>query len=305
VLFGREHRYGTGELGIAPALEGFVAQDLKAFYAAYYRPDNATLVVVGDVETDAVVSALEEAFGSWRAAGTAVRRAPLATVRQAATRRVYIIDKPGAPQTQIRIGSVGVPRSTPDYFALAVMNTILGDSYTSRLNNNLRETHGYSYGAASGFAMRRFAGPFSAEAGVQTEKTAEALREFFNELNGILEPVPAAELEKAKNLLALGMPGRFETTSDLIGRLQELIVYDLPRDYFSNYVANLQAVTAGDVQRVAREHIRPDRVAVVAVGDRKTIESGIRALDLGPVTVLSVEDILGPAPRVAFRNGKP
>jgi predicted Zn-dependent peptidase len=305
VLFGREHRYGTGEVGTAPALEGFVAQNLKAFYAAYYRPDNATLVVVGDVETDAVVSALEEAFGSWRAAGTAVRRAPLATVRQAATRRVYIIDKPGAPQTQIRIGAVGVPRSTPDYFALAVMNTILGDSYTSRLNNNLRETHGYSYGAASGFAMRRFAGPFSAEAGVQTEKTAEALREFFNELNGILEPVPAAELEKAKNLLALGMPGRFETTSDLIGRLQELIVYDLPRDYFSNYVANLQAVTAGDVQRVAREHIRPDRVAVVAVGDRKTIESGIRALDLGPVTVLSVEDILGPAPRVAFRNGKP
>ena len=304
ILFGREHRYGTGEIGTAGALERFVAQNLKAFYAAYYRPDNATLVVVGDVEPDAVTAALDAAFGQWRPEGVA-KRAALATVRQAATRRVYIIDKPGAAQSQIRIGSVGVPRSTPDYFALAVLNTVLGGSFTSRLNQNLRETHGYAYGAGSGFALRRFAGPFTASAGVQTDRTAEALREFFNELNGILEPVPPAELDKARNLLALGMPGGFETTGDLLARLQELIVYDLPRDYFSHYVPSLRAVTAADVQRAAREHIHPGRVAVVVVGDRRAIERGIRALDLGPVTVLGVDDILGPPPRLAFHGTEP
>jgi predicted Zn-dependent peptidase len=164
------------------------------------------------------------------------------------------------------------------------------------LNNNLREVHGYSYGAGSGFDMRVGAGPFAASAGVQTDKTSEALKEFFNELTGILKPVPAEELARAKNYVSLRYPSAFETTSDISRRLEDALVYHLPDDYFSNYVQNIQAITAGDVQRVAQKYIQPDRVAVVVVGDLKTIEPGIRALNLGPVKVLTIDEVFGPRP---------
>jgi zinc protease len=208
-------------------------------------------------------------------------------------REVYLVDKPGAPQTQIRIGFVGVPRSTPDYFPLEVMNTILGGSFSSRLNLNLREEHGYSYGANSFFDMRNDAGPFTAFAGVQTDKTAESLKEFFNEFTGILQPVPAGELARGKNYVALGLPSGFETTGDISRRLEETLVYALADDYFSRYVPNVQAITSTDVQRVARTYIRADRMAVVVVGDRKVIEPGLRALNLGPVNVITIDQVFG------------
>jgi predicted Zn-dependent peptidase len=202
------------------------------------------------------------------------------------TRKVYLIDKPGAAQSQIRIGWVGVPRSTPDYFPLRVLNTVLGEAFTSRLNNNLREVHGYAYGASSRFDMRLSAGAFYAAAGVQTDKTAEAVKEFFNELARIHEPVPAAELEKAKNYLALLMPRSFETTRGTADALAQAWVYDLPADYYTTYADRVRAVTAADVQRVADRNIHPDKLAVVVVGDRKTIEPGLKALNLGPLTVV-------------------
>ena len=203
------------------------------------------------------------------------------------------MDKPDAEQSQIRIGWVGVPRSHPDYFPLQVLNTILGGSFTSRLNQNLREEHGYSYGARSFFDMRLAAGPFVAAAGVQTDKTSEALREFFNELNGITKPVPAEELAKARNYIALGFPSEFETTADLAGNIEQLIVYKLAEDYYERYVANVQAVTAAAVQKAAAAFIQPTKFAVVVVGDRKAIEPGIRALNLMPVRVMTVEEALG------------
>ena len=163
---------------------------------------------------------------------------------QPGQRQIAIVDMPGAEQSQIRIGWVGVPRSTPDYFPLQVLNTILGGSFTSRLNQNLREQHGYWYGASSRFDMRLSAGPFFAGAGVQTDKTAEALREFFNELTAIGKPIPADELTKAKNYLAFGFPSNFETISDFSAQLEQLIVYGLPETYYADYVKNLQAVTA-------------------------------------------------------------
>src|SRR5262249_28261686 len=150
---------------------------------------------------------------------------------QPAARQIYLVDKPGAPQSQIRIGLIGLPRSTSDYFPLQVLNTILGGSFTSRLNNNLREVHGYAYGAGSGFDMRVGAGPFYATAGVQTDKTAEALKEFFNELNAILKPIPADELARAKNYVALRFPGTFETTGDMSRRLEDMMLFHLPDDY--------------------------------------------------------------------------
>jgi predicted Zn-dependent peptidase len=209
---------------------------------------------------------------------------------------MYLVDKPGAPQSQIRIGWVGVPRSTPDYFPINVMNTILGGSFTSRLNNNLREVHGYAYGASSVFDMRGGAGPFYAAAGVQTDKTAESLKEFFNELDAIQKPVPADELARAKNYVALRFPSAFETTGDISRRLEDVLVYHLPDDYFAKYVQNIQAVTAADVQRVAQKYIQPGRLVVVVVGELKVIEPASRALNLGPIKVMTIDEVFGPKP---------
>jgi predicted Zn-dependent peptidase len=207
--------------------------------------------------------------------------------------QITIVDLPGAAQSQIRIGWVGVPRSTPDYFTLEVMNTILGGSFTSRLNQNLREEHQYAYGAGSRFDMRLSPGPFFATAGVQTDKTSEALTEFFNELNGMLKPVGADELTKAKNYVALSFPGTFETLGDLASHIEEQVVYSLPDTYFAEYVRNIQAVTSAALQKASATYIQPKRFAVVVVGDRKTIEPGIRALKLAPVRVLSVNEAIG------------
>jgi len=199
---------------------------------------------------------------------------------------------PSAAQSQIRIGWVGVPRSTADYFPLLVLNTILGGSFTSRLNQNLREEHGYSYGASSRFDMRLSAGAFQAGAGVQTDKTADALREFFKELKGIAAPVGAEELAKAKNYVALSFPGEFETITDLTAHLEEMAIYKLPDTYFSQYIANVQAVTAAAVQKAAATYIQPDKFAVVVVGDRKAIEAGVRALNVAPLRTQTVDEVL-------------
>src|SRR5438093_11535333 len=295
-LYGPTHRYGTASAGTAETIRALTAEDLRAFYNAVFRPNNATLLAVGDIAPSKLIPLLESSFGSWTAQGTPPPATKLPAVDQPATRQVYLVDKPGAPQSQIRIGWIGVPRSTPDYFPLQVLNTILGGSFSSRLNMNLREVHGYSYGASSTFDMRAEAGPFFAAAGVQTDKTAEALKEFFNELTAILKPVPGDELARAKNYVALRYPSAFETTGDISRRLEDALVYHLPDDYFARYVRNIQAVTSADVQRVAQKYIQPGRFAVVVVGDRKTIESGIRALNLGPINVMTVDDVFGPKP---------
>jgi zinc protease len=295
VLYGKGHRYGTAQMGTAETIKALSADDLRTFYTTMVRPDNATLLAVGDLKTDTLLPLLEKQFGAWKPAGAASSE-KLPAVDAPTTRRVFLVDKPGAPQSQIRIGSIGVARATPDYFPLTVMNTILGGSFTSRLNNNLREVHGYSYGASSGFDMRLGAGPFFAAAGVQTDKTADALKEFFNELNGILKPVPADELARAKNYVSLRYPSGFESTGDISRRLEDALVYHLPDDYYSKYVQNIQAVAAADVQRVARKYVQPDKVVVVVVGDLSKIEPSVRALNLGAVTVMTLDEVFGPKP---------
>lgn len=285
LVFGEQHRYGSPILGTAASLKSFTVADLKAFHAAQFDPANAVLVVAGDVAADTIVPQIEQALGSWKSAAT-VKVPPVPQAAQLTTRKVYLIDKPGAAQSQIRIGWVGVPRSTPDYFPLRVLNTVLGEAFTSRLNNNLREVHGYAYGASSRFDMRLSAGAFYAAAGVQTDKTSEAVKEFFNELTRIHEPVPATELDKAENYLALLMPRTFETTRGTADALTQAWIYDLPADYYTTYADRVHAVTSADVKRVADKYIQPDKLAVVVVGDRKTIEPGLKALNLGPFTVV-------------------
>jgi predicted Zn-dependent peptidase len=296
VLYGPEHRYGVPTFGSAEATKAFTVDDLKAFYSSIFRPDNSALLVVGDVTAARLLPLLESSFGGWTTGAGPKPTPSLPPVNQHAARTIYLVDKPGAAQSQIRIGWIGVPRSTPDYFPLRVLNTVLGESFTSRLNNNLREVHGYTYGASSTFDMRDSAGPFYAAAGVQTDKTAESLTEFFNELNGMLKPVPAEELTRAKNYIALRYPGGFETTVDISRRLEDSLVYHLADDYFSTYVQKIQAVTAADVHRVAEKYIAPGRFAVVVIGDEKEIGLKIQALSLGPIRKLAVDDVFGPKP---------
>jgi zinc protease len=291
VVFGPTHRYGTGGAGTLATVRGFSADDLHAFHATHYQPSNAGLLIVGDVRAADVLPLLEKAFGAWPTT-TPAAKPSVSEPAPLRGRRVVIVDKPGAPQSQIRIGGVGVARSTPDYHAVQVLNTILGGSFTSRLNQNLREQHGYAYGAGSGFDMRQVSGLFVASAGVQSDKTAESVREFFRELTGILEPVPEDEIAKAKNYLALSYPLEFETSRAIAAQLAQAFVYDLPEDFFSGYVQRIQAITAADVQRVAKRYIQPDRFAIVIVGDRKTIEAPVRALKLGPVSFMSVEEAI-------------
>jgi zinc protease len=296
ILYGKAHRYGTGLMGTAETIKTFTADDLRAFYTSAFRPDRATLLAVGDITANQVMPLFEKHFGAWKPTGAATSEKLALTDARRPPRQVYLVDKPGAPQSQIRIGWVGVPRSTPDYFPIQVMNSILGGSFSSRLNMNLREKHGYTYGATSNFDMRASAGPFAAAAGVQTDKTSESLKEFFNELEAIKKPVPAGELSRAKNYVALRYPSGFETTGDISRQLENALIFHLPDDYFSTYVQRIQAVTAADVQRVARKYITPLRFAVVVVGDVKVIEPGIRGLKLGPITVMSVDDVFGPKP---------
>jgi predicted Zn-dependent peptidase len=282
---------------VEQSVRSFTVEDLRGFHTAWFRPGNAVLVVVGDVRAASVLPLLEAAFGRWEAGATPTPRwGEAAQVRR---RDIYLVDKPGAAQTEIIIGRIGVPRSTADYYALTVMNTILGGSFTSRLNNNLREDKGYTYGAGSSFAFDRLAGPFSARAAVHTAVTDKALAEFFKELRGIRERVPAEELDRAKNYVALRFPERFEAVSSVARQLGELYVYDLPADYYNQYTRRILAVTAADVQRVARQYVDPERVTVVLVGDRSKIEAGVRALRLGQVQTLTVEQVLGPVPVVA------
>ncbi len=290
VVFGPSHRFGTASIGTAASLRAFTVADLESFHAAAYRPQNATVIVSGDVTEATLMPMLERTLGAWTGAAAGAATSP-AEARQLTARRVYLVDKPGAAQSQIRIGWIGVPRSTPDYFALQVLNTVLGGSFTSRLNQNLREEHGYAYGAGSIFDMRRAAGPFYASAGVQTDKTADALTEFFKELTRIHEAIPADELDRAKNFVSLLLPRRFETTRTTANALAQIFVYDLPQDFYATFTSRVRAVTADEVKRAADKYVQPGKFAVVIVGDRKAIEPGVRALNLGPLTIVSTEDV--------------
>jgi zinc protease len=289
VLYGRE-RFGTLAMGTAASLKAITVDDLKRFYENVFR-ERLRLIVVGDVTAASIVPLLERSFGQRPSGATAERRTTTNRGTVRSRREIYLIDKPGAPQSQIRIGLQGVTRDTPDYFPITVMNTVLGGSFSSRLNMNLREDKGYTYGATSIFDMRRESGTVYAAAGVQTDKTSESLSEFFKELNGIHQTVPAGELSRSKNYVALRYPGGFETTADISRRLEDALVYGLGNDYFEKYVPAINAVTAGDVERVAREYVNTDRVAIVIVGDRSVIEPGIRALNLGPINVITVDEV--------------
>ncbi len=292
-LFGPAHPYGPPPVGNETTIRGFKVNDLKKFYSTNFKPNNATLVVVGAITPAVLLPKLKALFAGWKSGIVSTANFPQAT--QVEARTIYLVDKPGAAQSVIRIGRIGVARTTKDYYPIVVMNTLLGGSFTSRLNNNLREQHGYSYGASSRFNFLPQPGAFIAAADVQTDVTDKALTEFMKELSSIAT-LSDEELTRVKNYVALSYPSDFQSVGAIAGRLGDMVIYNLPDDYFNNYTRNILAVTKEEVIRVARQYIVPDKVAIIVVGDRKKIEKGIADLKLGEIKNLVIEDVLGKPP---------
>jgi zinc protease len=290
VLYGADHPYGAPILGTKESLEALTRDDVVAFHGARYAPGQATLVVAGDVKRAALDSLLADAFSGWR--GHGVDPEPLAVAAPREGRAIYVVDKPGAAQSEVRVGQVAAGRDTDAYYPLTVLNTVMGGSFTSRLNSKLREEKGYTYGAASFFDMRRAPGPFEAMAAVATQVTDSAVVDFVQEIGRMgSEAVPTDELDRARNYLALRLPQRFESLDDVVRRLAELVTYDVPLEFWAGYVAGVEAVDEAAIMEMAHRMLDTGRTAIVIAGDRAVIEEPLRALGLGPVVVLGARPI--------------
>jgi len=290
ILYGMEHPYGRPDFGTPKSVESITRDDVVAFHKRLYMPNNATLIAVGDTTPSALAASLEKALKGWKP-GEAPKDV-LPEIPAAKELTVYLVDKPAAAQSMIYVGQVGPPRKTPDYFPLEVLNAALGGQFSSRINLNLREDKGYTYGAQSAFVFRQGPGPFVAVAPVQTDVTKDALAELMKEMTDVVGPrlLTAKELEFAKERIIKGFPSQFETTGHLAGTLDDLVVYHLPDDYYESYESKVEAVTLADTERVAKKYLKPGEMAVLVVGDRSKIEKPIRELPFAKVVnVLDVE----------------
>ena len=285
LLYGTNQPYGRPTDGTDASVKLISLDDLKSFYKTNYVPNNATLIVVGDVTATDIRPMLQKYFGDWKPGTPSV---PIfSSVPKIDSTRIYLIDKPQAAQSEIRIGHVGIARNNPDYFPVIVMNAILGGQFTSRINLNLREAKGYTYGARSGFAFRKEAGPFTAQAGVKSAVTDSSVIEFMKELHGICEAdVSQKELDFAKNSLVRGMPQGFETTAQIANQLVNVVLYNLPDDYFNTVVQNLEKVSIADVRRVAQHYLHPTMMDIVVVGDVALTRTGLDKLGYGKTILL-------------------
>jgi zinc protease len=294
VLYGDDHPYGAPLLGTVESLEGITRDDVVEFHRTRYRPGQATLIVSGDVVREDLDHLLADALEGWSGLGQAPPE--LSEPPGSTGGTVYLVDKPGASQSEVRVGRVAVSRATDDYHILTVMNTVLGGSFTSRLNMKLREEKGYTYGAGSFFDMRRANGPFEASAAVSTVATDSAVVDFLTEIQRLSrEPVPEDELSRARNYLSLRLPQRFETADDLVGSLSSLALYDIPLGFYEAYVDEVQGVDAQAVLGAARAQLASSLLSVVVVGDRSEVEEALNGLGMGSVVVL-------PAPATSLKE---
>ena len=290
-LLYQSHPYAQPGHGTAASLGAITLDDVRRYHAAMFRPAGATLVVAGNQPTALLLERAAEAFGGWRddpdVPALPRDRGRMEPPRQPSA-RLAIVPRPGAAQSELRLGHVATSRRTPDYHALVLLNTVLGGQFVSRLNMNLREEKGYTYGVRTGFDLRRGDGPFVLQTSVGTDVTVAALGEAFKELRAILDgrPVTADELALAKSSVALGYPRGFETVQQVARSVAQLALHDLPESYFEEFVPRLEAVTLDEVAAAARRHLHPDRMATVIVGDTDRVQSTLGVLGLGePQTV--------------------
>ena len=286
-LFGNVSPYGYIALGTAASLQGTTRDDLANFWKLHYTPGNSALIFAGDISEAQARELAKKYFGGWSGSGKP-SESPAAIT--APTRKVVLVDQPGAPQSVILAFGVGLPRSSPDYAPVTVMNTMLGGLFSARINMNLREKNGFTYGAFSQYNFRRGAGPFFAGAQVRSDVTAPAVRELFKELDRIrTEPLSSEELKMAKDSVIRSLPGDFEATSRIADGIGRIWTYHLPADYYRTLPAMIEGVTAADTSRVANAYVHPENILLITVGDRSKVEAGLQDLKLGPIEIWSTD----------------
>lgn len=283
-LYADDSPYGRPLGGSVDNVQAFDADAARAFYREAYGP-SIGFVAAGDIAHDDFVEALEARFGDWT--GGWSRGAAPESQSRTSDRRVVVVSRPGAVQSEIRLGHVGVSRSVEEYFPLRILNGVLGGTFTSRLNLNLREKNGFTYGVRSHFQFRQGAGPFSISTAVSTDVTAAAVREAVNELETLVTDGPTEdEVSSVRDFLSGVFPLQMETTAQLSGQVVRLLVHELPMDYFETYRARIRSVTAEQAAEAGRKHLRPEALQIVVVGDAAKIQGELEGLVLGPVEVV-------------------
>jgi zinc protease len=278
-------RYSEPMSGSSQAISAITRDDIVAFHSTNYAPDATTLILVGDLTVEEGVKLAESSFGKWigkRISTTTALDGPARSGRAS-----QIVSKPDAAQSELRIGHVGVPRTHHDYFPIVVMNAVLGGLFSSRINLNLREAHGYTYGASSYFDWRRQAGPFVISTAVQSEVTGAAISETLKEINRMREEeISEEELSLATDYLEGVFPIRYETTGAIASALANMVIFGLPGDYYDTYRSRIGAITTHDVLNVAKAHVKPDEIQIVVVGNPAILQPQVEALDIGPLSIL-------------------
>jgi zinc protease len=279
--------YGNSVVGNADSVARITLDDVRRFYKQHFVPNNSSLIIAGDVTASDAAAMAERGFGSWDRGAEPPR--PVVTPQEIDGSRIYLIDRPQAVQSEIRVGHIGVARSTEDYFALTVMNALLGGVFNSRINLNLREKHGYTYGARSTFAFRRQAGPFVVSAPVRNEVTRESIEEVLLELRRIrTSDIEKQELDDTKNYMMGVFPATVQTSSDIASRLVDMELYGLPEDYFDRYRENIGAVDRDAIAHVAQKYIDPERALIVIVGSAKDIREPLGHLGM-PIHEMDID----------------
>jgi zinc protease len=285
-IYGSASRFRLPLGGTAETVSRLTRNEVVAFHASRYQPCATTLIIVGDVDIDTVERMIAGTLEAW--SGVAVPRIRANDKPVRTSRAVQIVRKGDAPQSELRIGHVGVSRTHPDYFSITVMNAVMGGLFSSRINLNLREAHGYTYGASSAFEWRREAGPFVVGTAVASDVTVPAIQETLKEIDRMrAEPISESELSLATSYLAGVFPIRYETTAAIAAALATLTIYGLPADWYDTYRARMGAVTVNDVLEAARKYVHPESLQIVVVGDADAIREPLEALAFGPVDVVS------------------
>ena len=288
ILYGDAHPYG--QRTTEASVKAITRDDVVAFQKAYFQPGRAIITVVGDVTPMKIKASIEKGLAAWTKAG---EKPPFdyPKLPELQPAKIYLVDKPGSAQSVVNIGLPGPPRNTPDYFALQVLNTILGGQFQSRLNANIREEKGYSYGVNSGFSYGKGPGAFRAGGAIVGDKTDAALVEFMKEFKGILgdKPITDEEIKTAKESLIQRLPQGFASVTGISGAITSLVTQGLPDDYYQTYAKNVSAVTKEDLLRVAKRYIDMKNLAIVIVGDRSKIEGPLKATEIAPITYIDID----------------
>jgi zinc protease len=285
-LYAPGSRYAEPIGGTSESITVIKQSDLIEFFGLRYVPEAVTMIIVGDIDTDEGLRLVEETLGEWQGKLTSAAVSIAGEARSA--RALEVVAKSDAAQAELRLGHLGISRSHPDYFSVVVMNALLGGLFSSRINLNLRERHGYTYGASSYFDWRREPGPFVISTAVQSEVSADAVRETLAEIEGMRsEEVPAEELSLATSYLEGVFPIRYETTAAIASALANLVTFGLPEDFYDTYRDKIRAVSPSDVLMAARTHVHPEKLQAVVVGDPTVIRAPLEKLEFGPVSVRS------------------